>query len=550
MKKWELQNKFVFEVDSEVQELIKVLLSNRGIENKDTGEFLNPEIESITAASLGISKADLKNSLERIKKAIKEQEMIVVFGDYDVDGVTGTAILWETLNSLGARTMPYIPHRVEEGYGLSKKGIENLKEKYPDVSLIITTDNGIVAHEPVEFASSLGIDVIVTDHHVPSEKNPKAHSIIHSTKICGGAVAWFFARYLEKEINKKTDFNMHLDLVVLATVADMMQLKDFNRTLLKHGLTELKKTKRVGLTALFKYAAIDVQKLGVYEIGHIIAPRLNAMGRIEHAMDSLRLICTKDSKRADDLAQKLNSTNTQRQQLTLDSFLHAKGTISEKTIKKILFVAHESYEPGVIGLIAGKLTEEFYRPSIVLSIGEKYTKASARSVSGFNIIEFIRSSSDLLVDAGGHPMAAGFTVETKNMAKLQALLEKLAEEKLDGNLLHRSLKIDCELGLESINDKLYSELNSLSPFGYGNPEPVFLDREVTIENMQSVGTEKKHMKLKCTVGECRMNAIMFNFQNLENVKVGDKIDIVYSITLNEWNGTRSLELKIKDLKKI
>jgi single-stranded-DNA-specific exonuclease len=288
-------------------------------------------------------------------------------------------------------------------------------------------------------------------------------------------------------------------------------------------------TKRLGLQSLFKLAALDNSKIGVYEIGHVIAPRLNAMGRIEHAMDSLRLVCTKDKKRADDLAIKLNSTNTQRQQLTLESFLHAKGNISDKTIKKILFLSHESYEPGVIGLIAGKLTEEFYRPSIVLSVGEKYSKASARSVAGLNIIDFIRKTTDLLVDAGGHPMAAGFTVETKNIAKLKELIEKLAEENLEDDLLVKTLKIDCELPMENIGMGLFIEMNKLSPFGYGNPEPVFLDKEVTIENM---------------------NAIMFNYDVSNGIKVGDRVDVVYTITLNEWNGNKKLELKIKDLKKI
>ncbi|MBI4097506.1 MAG: single-stranded-DNA-specific exonuclease RecJ, partial [Candidatus Levybacteria bacterium] len=484
--------------------------------------------------------------------AIEKKEQIIIFGDYDADGVSGTAILWETLNSLSANVMPYIPHRVEEGYGLSVKGIENLLKTFPNTKLIITVDNGIVANKAVEFANSLGLDVIITDHHVPGKNLPKAYSIVHSTKICGAGVAWFFSKQIKnKKSNLKSESaNGHLALVALATVADVMPLNGFNRTLLKIGLESLKKTKRIGLIELFKLAAIDANKIGAYEIGHIIAPRLNAMGRIQHAMDSLRLICTNNKSRAQELAQKLNSTNLERQQMTLDSFLHAKGNISEKTIKKILFIAHESYEPGVIGLIAGKLTEEFYRPSIVLSIGKEYSKASARSIAGFNIIEFIRLSSDLLVDAGGHPMAAGFTVETKNITKLQKLLEKLAEEQLADGLLVRKLKIDCELDLDLINEELFAEISKLAPFGQGNPEPAFLSKGVVIENMQIVGKDGRHLRIqvKSQNSKVKIGGILFGYDQSLDLKIGDKIDIVYVISQNEWNGNKKLELKIKDIK--
>ena len=560
MKKWELLNNFQFSIfNFQKDKLTKILLENRGIKTKkQIGEFLNPSLDSLTTESLGIDKTQLSKAIKRIKKAIEKKELIIIFGDYDADGVTGTAILWETLNDLGAKVMPYIPDRIEEGYGLSKKGIENLKIKYEKVSLIITVDNGIVANDPVEFASSLGIEVIITDHHVPSKRLPKAFAIVHSTKICGAAVAWFLSEQIKnKKLNLKSDD--HLSLVGLATVTDMMQLTGFNRALVKFGLEEIRKTKRPGLLSLFKLAEIDQSQIGVYELGHIIGPRINAMGRLEHAMDSLRLLCTTNSSRAGDLAKKLNSTNLERQQLTLDSFIHAKDLVG-KSKKKLLFVSHEIYEPGVIGLIAGKLTEEYYRPSIVLSVGETYSKASARSVSGFNIIEFIRLSSSLLVDVGGHPGAAGFTVETKKISQLKKLLESLAEKNIKEDLLIRKLKIDCELGLDLINDELFDALNKLSPFGYGNPEPVFLAKNVVIEEMRLVGKDGNHLKLKLGImnHELRINGILFNYDNSLNLKVGDSVDIVYIITQNEWlarrslgeggNGNKKLELKIKDLR--
>lgn len=551
MKKWQLLNNFQFSISNfQLDKLTKTLLENRGIKSKkEIEEFLNPKLESLTVQSLGINKFDLAKSLKRIKKAIEKKELIIIFGDYDADGVTGTAILWETLRFLRANVLPYIPDRIEEGYGLSKKGIENLRIKYEDVSLIITVDNGIVANEPVDFANSLGIDVIITDHHIPSKKLPNAFAIVHSTKVCGAAVGWFLSRFVEEKITKKKNLNKHLELVGLATVADMMQLTSFNRALVKFGLEQIRKTKRPGLLSLLKLAGITQDQIGVYELGHIIAPRINAMGRLEHAMDSLRLLCTTNAQRADDLAMRLNSTNKERQQLTLDSFFHAKDLVG-KSKKKLLFVSNEIYEPGVIGLIAGKLAEEFYRPAIVVSIREVYSKASARSVSGFNIIEFIRLSSSLLIDAGGHPGAAGFTVETKNLAKLQKAFEKLAEEQIGDSLLVRKLKIDCELDLDLINVDLLEAINILSPFGYGNPEPVFLAKDVSIINLRSVGVDNKHLKL--TIGNqqsaIKFDGILFGYDQGLNLKIGDKADVVYTISENEWNGNKKLELKIKDIK--
>ncbi|MEK9176390.1 MAG: single-stranded-DNA-specific exonuclease RecJ [Patescibacteria group bacterium] len=544
------------------EQLLKLLLENRGINSKkEIKEFLNPKLESLTVKNLGIDKKSLLRSLARIKTAIEKKERIIVFGDYDVDGITGTAVLWETLNSLSANAMPYIPHRVSEGYGLSKIGIENLIKQYEDVKLIITVDNGIVANEAVGFAKSKNIEVIITDHHVPDNKLPKAYSIVHSTKICGAAVAWFLSKRIKnQELGIKDGLiDDHLSLVALATVADVMPLNGFNRTLVKIGLENLKNTKRPGLLALLKSAGVDKKDIGVYEIGHIIGPRINAMGRLQHGMDSLRLICTRDPKRAIDLAQKLNLTNIKRQQLTFDSFAHAKNLVGED-VDKLIFISDKSYEPGVIGLIAGRLTENYYRPSIVLSVGKTYSKASARSVSGFNIVEFIRTFSDILVDVGGHPMAAGFTVETKNIEKLKKKMEKLAEGNINQKLLTRIVKVDCELSLSLINNNLFVLLNKLAPFGYGNPEPTFLASSVVIESMRSVGIEQKHLKVQLrsdlglassqgrTLNVGTIDGIIFNHDSSQDLKIGGKVDIVYTISENIWNGNKNLELKIKDIK--
>jgi single-stranded-DNA-specific exonuclease len=561
MKKWEIQNNLKVKSEKlKVDDLLNLLLANRGLKTKkEIEEFLNPVLESLTSENLGINENELVKSIKRINKSIKNQEQIIVFGDYDVDGITGTAIFWESLNSIGANIMPYIPHRTEEGYGLSLKGIDNVKSKYPATKLIVTVDNGIVANEAVDYANSLGLEVIITDHHVPGEKLPNAFSIVHSTKICGAGVGWFLAQRIKNNELRIMKNDEHLGLVALATVTDVMPLTGFNRTLLKFGLEEIKKSKRPGLIELFKLAGIDQKKIGVYELGHVIGPRLNAMGRIEHAMDSLRFLCTNNLPRAKELATKLHLTNKDRQQLTFDSVLHAKNLLGNKKMNKLIIIADKSYEPGVIGLISGRLTEEHYRPSIVISESKEFCKGSARSVPGFNIIEFIRQFSDLLVDVGGHPMAAGFTVETKNLVKLKKSMKELAEKEISEDLLIRKLKIDCELPIEYIDIELFEEMNKLAPFGFGNPEPTFLGQNLLIENIRLVGVEGKHLKLELihssSVGSSRgmnqevsMSGILFGYDKGLNLKISDSIDAVYNILLNEWNGNRKLELKIKDIK--
>jgi len=587
---------------SNSKDLIKILLRNRGIKTKkEIEEFLNPRLETVTVDNVGIDKKQLKRAISRIELAIKNKEQIVVFGDYDVDGICGTAVLWEVLNSLGAKAMPYIPHRIDEGYGLSIKGINNvilnlfqdpkkkkmLKQVQHDnkKGLIITVDNGIVASKAVDFANKQGVDVIITDHHVlpigGTKQLPKALAIVHTTKLCGAGVAYLLSRVIlnsfqdlrsqraemlkpasQRGEQVQHDKKRHLELVALATVADLVPLKGANRTLLKFGLEELRKTKRIGLLELFKEAGIDKAKIGVYEIGHIIAPRLNAMGRLEYAMDSLRLICTNDQKRAEKLAGLLGNTNRERQDLTLQTVLHAKDYVRVKREKlsSLLFIAHESYGQGIIGLVAGKLVEEFYKPAIVISKGKKISKASARSIKGFNMIEFIRGASELLIDAGGHPMAAGFTVETAKLSRLQKVLEKRAELLLSKDLLTRSLKIDCELSLLAINIKLYEALQELSPFGMGNPEPTFISKKVVIDDMRLVGVEGKHLKLKIKdqKSNIALEGIGFGMGGSTEMHVGDKVDIAYVIAEDEWlarqslveggNGDKRLQLKIKDIR--
>jgi len=550
MRKWQVENKKKLE---KLQDLIKILLENRNIKTeKEADDFLNPDLSKVTPNFVNIDKKELQKAIMRIKKAILKKEKIIVFGDYDVDGVCAAAILWETLNKLKADVLPFIPNRFDEGYGLSKEGIDNLLTKQK-VDLIITVDNGIVANEAVDYATKLGIDVIITDHHVPSKTLPKAFAIVHSTLLCGTGVAYMLSQaiYNSQFLISNDAEDSHLELVALATVSDLVPLTHANRTLLYFGLKALRKTKRIGLLSLIQKSGIKSEEVGVYEIGHILAPRLNAMGRLESAMDSLRLICTNDKKRADKLATLLSDTNLERQQITLSALTHAKSKVEEKEIKNLIFIASENYQQGIVGLVAGRLVEEYYFPSIVISKGEKFSKASARSVKGFNIIDFLRGASDLLVDVGGHPMAAGFTVETNKLELLEKRLFESASKLLKKEHLERILRIDTVLPQNFLNLDTYLEIQKLAPFGMANPEPTFLTKDLIIENIRLVGNDGKHLKLNFQIpnSKSQIQGIYFGAGSSNNLKAGDKAEAVYTMDENEWNGNKTLQLKIKDIRK-
>lgn len=554
-KKWHILGKVKGQKsDVKSEDIIPILLLNRGLgTKKDIENFLHPlEPSMLAAKDVGIDSSSLKKAITRITKAIKNKESVVVYADYDADGITAGAIMWETLHTLGAQVMPYIPHRVEEGYGLSTKGIDAVRAQY-DPSLIITVDHGITAKDKVAYCKSLGIDVIVTDHHVKPDALPDC-TIVHTTNLCGAGVSWFTAKELMKSFSAGSESTDELlALASIGTIADLVSLTGANRSIVKLGLQQLNKTKRVGLVALMRDAGLIGGELTTYDVSHVLAPRLNAMGRLVHAMDALRLICTRQADKAALLATQLGLTNKERQKLTIDTSLHAKKIVDERakeTLPKLLFVAHETYNPGVIGLVAGKLVEEYYRPAIVVALGPEVSKASARSITGFNIVEAIRSCKDILIDVGGHPMAAGFTVETKNIDLLKSRMEAFAAKNLKDELLTRELRIDMELPLTEVTAKLWNELRNFEPFGFGSPEPVFATRGVTVLDARLVGAEGKHLKLGVRsqgIGN-RIDAIAFGFGQLYGkIKPDKPINIAYTIDINVWNGNKKLQLKVKDI---
>lgn len=539
--KWEVYGK---RIGNSVQGIVKALLENRGIKTlKEKKEFFNPtKAEKLSLKSLEISEIEVRKAIKRIKIAKKKKEKVIVYGDYDADGICATAILWECLYSLGLNVLPYIPERFSEGYGLNTESIKKLKEKDRDLGLILTVDHGIVADKKVDLAKELGIDVIITDHHEKGKTTPKAYATIHTTKISGSGVAWILSRELGSLSG--------LELAALGTISDQLSLIGPNRSIAKYGLEALRETKRPGLISMFEEAAIEKEKIGTYEIGFIIAPRINAMGRLTHAIDSLRLLCTKDRKRARGLADLVGKTNFERQKIVETVVAHAKEKLGKDIKESIIILSHESYHEGVIGLAAAKLVERFYRPAIVLSKKKDISKASARSIAGFNIIEVIRKLEGLYLEGGGHPMAAGFSIETSKIEEFTRKINEISKPLLTQDLLLRKLKIDTEIDFNQINQKLHDKLKGFEPTGLGNFPPLFVTRKVEVVEARIVGRDNTHLKLKLKKDNCVFDAITFGLAKIYSPSPKTYLDMVYSIEENIWNGHTGLQLKIKDLRVI
>lgn len=523
----------------ETDSIIKLLLKNRGLKTKkQIDEFFHPTHPEDIKAPF-----DSKPAIRLIKSHIKKGHKIAVYGDYDVDGLCSTAILWETLYEDYKNVFPHIPHRESEGYGLSIAGIDHCLAE--GARLIIAVDNGIVAHEQIKYCRDKKCDIIIIDHHEASDQRPKANSILHSTSCCAAGLTWFFCRdYLKTE--HRIPNTEHLSLVAIATICDIVPLIGPNRSFAKYGLEELNHTHRPGLLALFQEAGLSTtnhEPITPYHVGFIIGPRLNATGRLEHAIDSLRLLCTKDPVRASLLAASLGQTNRDRQDATLSAVNHAMNQVTNNQLTSLIVVADQTYHQGVIGLVAAKLVEKYHRPAIAISIGEVQSKGSARSVSGFHITDHLRISEKLLINVGGHAMAAGFTVSNLNLPKL---LKELNNVKIDPKILVKTQRVDAEIPLTTIDQKLVTRLKEFEPFGLGNPTPVFLSKNVTITDPRPVGRDGKHLKFKAG----NLEAIWFNVPSpslFQREGRGVSYDLTYQIEEDTWNGQSKLQLIIKDV---
>lgn len=534
-------------------DLVEQLLINRGIKSKrDKEQFFNPKISDYQK---DIEIPNIEKAQKRILQAIKDGELIIVYGDYDVDGICASAILYKGLTSIGAKVLPYIPHREKEGYGLSRSGLEFARDS--GATVVITVDNGIVAFDQAKFAKSIGLDLIITDHHLPLDEKPDAYTIVHSTKMCGAAIAWCLiqniitTKLLQASLIEKDLANELLQFVAMATVCDLLPLVGLGRAFVYEGLKVLNRTTNLGLLALINESGIKLGGIGSYEVGYILGPRLNAIGRLEHAIDALRLLCTKDASKAKNLAKLLNETNATRQKMTASALEEAKLLID--TSKKVHVLASKDWSMGIIGLIAGKISDEYYRPTIAISLGEKVSKGSARSIDGVNIVEVIRNFGDILIDVGGHPQAAGFSIETQYVEIFKSRIEKHLDNLPE---LEQALNVDIEVETKQLTKNLVEQLQKFEPFGFENPRPVFATLHMEVSDIRTVG-EGKHLKFKAD----GFDAIAFGMGNLATtLSNGQSVDLAYTpeldtynssharISSSAYNGNEKLQLKVKDIK--
>jgi single-stranded-DNA-specific exonuclease len=549
--------------------ILAQILYNRGITDPEEIErFLQPD--PLLPNPLQPPKLlGLDQAVARLRQAIHQNEPIAVYGDYDVDGVTATVLLVETLAMLGADVRPYIPDRVDEGYGLNTDALAKLKEA--GVRLVLTVDCGVRSVAEVAFANQIGLDIIITDHHSTTDQIPSALACIDPKQpgcpypfkeLAGVGLAFKLAQALlivESNARAKNapalpDASSLLDLVALGTVADLAPLVGENRALVSQGLTRLNNPlhapMRPGVAALLNAAGTKIGAVDSTAIGFALGPRLNAAGRIEHAMAAYRLLVTRDEAEARRLAEELNEQNRERQRLTRETQERARElALAQDKQAFLLFAASPDFQAGVVGLAAARLTEEFYRPAIVVELGEKTSRGSCRSIPEFHITQALDQCADLLERHGGHAAAAGFTTRTENLETLANRLRAIAAEQLGKYDLSPTLCVDCEVALDSLTPEVFRALQRLEPCGYGNPAPVLCSRNVRVMEARPVGSEGMHLKLKLRGGNLTWDAIAFR-QGCHSqwLRYNTLVNAAYTVEENEWNGMKRLQLNVRDVR--
>jgi len=531
------------------RKIIDTLLRQRGIKSqKDKDRFFDPsKLSSISNEDFGLMTLHVSSFTKRITKALQEREKVVIYGDYDADGICATAILWEALYDIGVDVEPFIPSRFEEGYGFNEKGLKRVIDDFHP-RLIITVDNGIVAFEATREAKEKGIDVVITDHHQKLSKTPSANLILHTTTTSGAGIAYLLSSHLRRHF-KLAEKDKGLDLCVIGMISDQISVIHPNRSLIKYGLEKLNQTSRPGLRAIFEEAGIVKNPKSVYEVGYIIAPRINASGRLYSGMDSLRLLCTLKKDRAMELARKLSGYNKRRQEIVGEVLAKAEKIASKTSWDGAIVIADKSFHEGVIGLAASKLAESYGKPSIVFSVGENESKASGRSISGFDLIKSIRKMKKYLITVGGHPGAVGFSIKTKNLDKFKKEFELVSSKILGSQSLFKTLLIDLGIDFVQINTNLLNDLKKFEPTGIENHKPLFFTENVEIVSYKLVGVDKKHLKLVLRKNEKTFDAIAFSFGSFfGEITRNEYIDIAYYVEENIWNGVSSIDLRISDIR--
>ena len=535
-KAWNLKKK-------ETTNLIKTLLENRGF--SDISELDN--VNQLHDPYLFIN---MQSSVDRILQAIKQDQRIMIFGDYDVDGITGTAILVEVFKLLKAKYSYRIPNRDTDGYGLSKKFIQEFIDN--DVSLLITVDCGISCFDEVELANKHSLDVIITDHHHIPNKVPNAYSILHPKQdgcgypfddLTGSAVAFKLASAILQTIeNEKSDeiiFNL-LDFASMGTIADMGQLIDENRYIVKEGLKKLSVTKRPGLKALKNHSGLANKEISAQDVGFQLSPRINAAGRIGNPYRALSLmIQDQEDAKTMRLAQILEEYNNDRKLQTQSAIEEAKSMLSDEDV---IILKSKNWTAGILGLIAGRLADQFGKPAFIMQEREGDIVGSARCPDFFNVTEALSSASDFLTGFGGHQQAAGFSLPLENFTSLKKTLESFTKEQ---NISEQkpTISVECILNEKDLSIATYNAIQQIAPFGVGNPEPIFLLTNITPQDLRQIGSQKNHLKFKAH----NVDVIAFNYgEHFETFSKEEHIDLLVSLDLNTWNGNTNLQLRLVD----
>ncbi|PIZ46174.1 single-stranded-DNA-specific exonuclease RecJ [candidate division WWE3 bacterium CG_4_9_14_3_um_filter_41_6] len=562
-----VSSKITIQESKTPQQIVEQILSLRGISDLQT--FLSPPAinDDFFTRVTQLFGDELMGAVEQIRHAISQNTPIIIHGDYDVDGVSATAILWETIyyDLSYENVRPFIPHRVDHGYGLSKASIDDItsqllaRDQKP--GLLITVDCGITAKDSVSYAHECGYSVIVTDHHTRPENEtdlPTTSSTLHSYKLCGAGVSWVLSRAIVKDRKQseskdmtQADYEKGIDLVALATLADIQELTDCNRSLVTYGLKKLTNTSRSGLLSLYQQAGIVGKPIGTYEVGWVIAPRLNATGRLDHALDALRLLVVRDHSKARDLSQKLDDLNATRQQMTTEALTQAHEMVAVEWNRMSPIVVYgKDWHEGIIGLIAGKLAEKYKVPVLAIAGSNEGAKGSARSIIGVNIVEILRRFDDVFETMGGHSQAAGFSLSLEHVEILKqhiAQIDLASEFNLDAT---HDVEVEVSIPISLVTLELCEELAKIEPFGVGNSRPTFVSRNVVVSDMRAVGKTNSHLKLRFSDSQeiVQVDGIGFGLaQEHKQLSVGDVVDVVYSIEKNEFNGRVSAQMKVDKL---
>ena len=558
-KKWEIYQTNEEKVEKlqekyKLNRLLSTLLTNRGItEEAEITKFLNPKRSDFYDP---FGMPDMEKAAERILKAIKDKEQIIIYGDYDVDGITSVTVLKSFLEERGLHVEVYIPNRLEEGYGLNKKAVEYIAEqKY---SLMITVDCGISAVEEVEYANQLGIETIVTDHHEPGNELPNAIAVVDAKRkdnqyqcrnLAGVGVVFKLIQAIGIKMGlEEKEYLKYLDIVCIGTISDIVPLTDENRVIVKLGLKLVEQTRNLGLKSILQ--ASGYNKIDSVTISFGIAPRINACGRMGHQEEALNLFLSKDINEVNELTQKLNEYNKTRQEIEKRIYKDATTQIEEQGLanKNTIVLMGKNWHHGVIGIVASKITEMYFKPSILLCEEDDLGKGSGRSIPGFDLYEALTECKESINRFGGHAMAVGINVKKDKLEEFKEKLEQISKEKNIEEIVP-ILKIDAQISLDEINKEMVNSLKKLEPFGEENKNPLFVFKNLKIDSIRAL-SEGKHLKLTLKDNKNIVNAIGFNLGDFANeYRIGDKIDVVGNLEINSFNGVDNIQINIKDLMK-